>query len=126
MTKEEYIKMNRGINDSQDLPRPYLEAIYDEIASSEIKLKTSSLARQGAGRNSMIGGKGESGCGHLAPRNIVSAKQRRLAYNVESKEMSEVVEAIMVDISNKQALFTSATHVDHARHMFQVHHMTVT
>ena len=60
MTKEDYIKMNRGINDSQDLPRQYLEAIYDEIASSEIKLKTSSLARQGGGRNSMIGG---MGCG---------------------------------------------------------------
>ena len=62
MTKEDYIKMNRGINDSQDLPRQYLEAIYDEIASSEIKLKTSTLARQGAGRYSMIGGMGEREC----------------------------------------------------------------
>ena len=30
--------MNRGINDQKDLPREYLEAIYDEIASNEIKM----------------------------------------------------------------------------------------
>jgi len=42
MTKEQYIKMNRGINDSKDLPSDYLSAIYDQIAESEIKLKASS------------------------------------------------------------------------------------
>ena len=30
--------MNRGINDQKDLPREYLEAIYDEIAANEIKM----------------------------------------------------------------------------------------
>ena len=39
MSKEEYIKMNRGINDNKDLPREYLEDIYEEIASSEIRMK---------------------------------------------------------------------------------------
>lgn len=39
MTKEQYIKMNRGINDSKDLPPEYLSAIYDEIAGNEIKMK---------------------------------------------------------------------------------------
>ena len=42
MTKEEFIKNNRGINDSEDLPEEYLAKIYDEIASSEIKMKASS------------------------------------------------------------------------------------
>ncbi|CAF4389175.1 unnamed protein product, partial [Adineta steineri] len=31
MTKEQYIKMNRGINDSRDLPEEFLSKIYDEI-----------------------------------------------------------------------------------------------
>ncbi|VDO96273.1 unnamed protein product [Schistosoma mattheei] len=31
--------MNRGINDSQDLPESYLAQIYDEIANAGIKLK---------------------------------------------------------------------------------------
>ncbi len=42
MTKEEYIRMNRGINDSKDLPVEYLGEIYDEIAGNEIKMKAHS------------------------------------------------------------------------------------
>ena len=42
MTKEQYIRMNRGINDSKDLPPDYLSAIYDEISGKEIKMKASS------------------------------------------------------------------------------------
>ena len=30
--------MNRGINDSKDLPEEYLSKIYDEIAASAIKI----------------------------------------------------------------------------------------
>lgn len=48
MTKEQYIKMNRGINDSRDLPEEYLSQIYDEIAGNEIKMKgASKLGKQG-------------------------------------------------------------------------------
>eukprot|EP00057_Strongylocentrotus_purpuratus_P021387 XP_011675861.1 PREDICTED: brefeldin A-inhibited guanine nucleotide-exchange protein 1-like [Strongylocentrotus purpuratus] len=39
MSKEEYIRMNRGINDSKDLPTDYLSDVYDEIAGNEIKMK---------------------------------------------------------------------------------------
>ena len=39
MTKENYINMNRGINDKKDLPRDFLESIFDQVAESEIKLK---------------------------------------------------------------------------------------
>ncbi|KAJ5786998.1 SEC7-like alpha orthogonal bundle [Penicillium paradoxum] len=40
MTKEEFIKNNRGINDNQDLPPEYLGAIFEEIGSNEIVLYT--------------------------------------------------------------------------------------
>lgn len=41
MTKEQYIKMNRGscISDNKDLPEEYLSKIYDDIAGHEIKMK---------------------------------------------------------------------------------------
>ena len=39
MTKDEFIKNNRGINDTEDLPHDYLSKIYEEIASSKIDLK---------------------------------------------------------------------------------------
>ena len=47
MTKLEYIRMNRGINDQKDLPREYLEEIYDEIASREIRMNAQSQASAG-------------------------------------------------------------------------------
>ena len=47
MTKEQYIKMNRGINDSKDLPEEYLSTIYDEIAGNELKMKISSQGKPG-------------------------------------------------------------------------------
>ncbi|MCJ1245633.1 guanine nucleotide exchange protein for ADP-robosylation factor [Trapelia coarctata] len=40
MTKEDFIKNNRGINDNADLPDEYLGSIYDEIAHDEIVLNT--------------------------------------------------------------------------------------
>lgn len=39
MTKEEFIKNNRGINDNADLPEEYLGGIYDEIRGNEIILE---------------------------------------------------------------------------------------
>ena len=47
MTKEQYIKMNRGINDSRDLPYEYLSAIYDEISDNEIKMKATAQVKPG-------------------------------------------------------------------------------
>lgn len=56
MTKEQYIKMNRGINDSRDLPAEYLSNIYDEIASSEIKLKPTSAVTSKPGSSANLQG----------------------------------------------------------------------
>jgi len=47
MTKPQYIRMNRGINDSRDLPEDYLSSIYDEIADNEIKMRVTTQGRPG-------------------------------------------------------------------------------
>lgn len=39
MTKADFVKNNRGINDGQDLPEDILSAIFDEIHSNEIRMK---------------------------------------------------------------------------------------
>ena len=39
MTKEEFYRNNRGINDNVDLPQDSLSDIYDEITTSEIRMK---------------------------------------------------------------------------------------
>ena len=39
MTKMDFIKNNRGINDGHDLPETLLESIYNEIVTNEIRMK---------------------------------------------------------------------------------------
>lgn len=39
MTKAEFTKNNRGINDNGDLPEEFLSEIFDEIVTNEIRMK---------------------------------------------------------------------------------------
>ncbi len=39
MTKNDFIKNNRGINDDADLPEEFLSKIYDDIVNNEIRMK---------------------------------------------------------------------------------------
>ncbi|KAF3822521.1 hypothetical protein GH733_007895 [Mirounga leonina] len=102
MTKEQYIKMNRGINDSKDLPEEYLSAIYNEIAGKKISMKeTKELTIP-------------------TKSNVASEKQRRLLYNLEMEQMAKTAKALMEAVSHVQAPFTSATHLEHVRPMFKL------
>uniref|UniRef100_A0A8C9Y1E7 ARF guanine nucleotide exchange factor 1 n=1 Tax=Sander lucioperca TaxID=283035 RepID=A0A8C9Y1E7_SANLU len=103
MTKEQYIKMNRGINDSKDLPEEYLSAIYDEIAGKKIAMKETKEITIKSNKHS-----------------VASEKQRRLLYNVEMEQMAKTAKALMEAVSHVQAPFTSATHLEHVRPMFKL------
>ncbi|KAK9515738.1 hypothetical protein VZT92_026363 [Zoarces viviparus] len=105
MTKEQYIKMNRGINDSKDLPEEYLSSIYDEIAGKKIAMKES---------------KEISITPKSTKQNVASEKQRRLLYNVEMEQMAKTAKALMEAVSHAQAPFFSATHLEHVRPMFKL------
>ncbi|KAH7974861.1 hypothetical protein HPB49_020447 [Dermacentor silvarum] len=94
MTKEDYIKMNRGINDSKDIPEEELSAIYDEIAGNEIKVKTTASRAPGK-------------------QNVSSEKKRRLLYNMEMEQMARTAKALMESVSHVQASFTCAKHLEH-------------
>ena len=102
MTKNQYIKMNRGINDSKDLPEEYLSQIYDEIAGSEIKMKSNSTARRKMGRE------------------LASEKNRRLLYNLEMEAMAATAKALMESVSHVESQFFSAKHLEHVRPMFRI------
>ncbi|XP_046396224.1 brefeldin A-inhibited guanine nucleotide-exchange protein 1 isoform X2 [Ischnura elegans] len=102
MTKEQYVRMNRGINDSKDLPEEYLCGIYDEIAGHEIKMKASS--------NMSKPGK----------QVISSEKKRRFLWNMEMEAISTAAKNLMESVSHFQAPFTSAKHLEHVRPMFKM------
>uniref|UniRef100_A0A915I2T7 SEC7 domain-containing protein n=1 Tax=Romanomermis culicivorax TaxID=13658 RepID=A0A915I2T7_ROMCU len=101
MTRDQYIRMNKGINDSADLPEDYLSMIYNEIAGNEIKMKQTStkLAK---------------------PANVASERQRKLLYDVETEQMAKVAKALMEAASHIATAFTSATHSEHVRPMFKI------
>uniref|UniRef100_A0A8B9IBQ5 ARF guanine nucleotide exchange factor 2 n=1 Tax=Anser brachyrhynchus TaxID=132585 RepID=A0A8B9IBQ5_9AVES len=94
MTKEQYIKMNRGINDSKDLPVEYLSTIYEEIEGKKIAMKET--------KEYAITTKSSK-------PSVANEKQRRLLYNLEMEQMAKTA----------KAPFTSATHLDHVRPMFK-------
>lgn len=58
MTKADFIKNNRGIDDGKDLPEEYLGALYDQVVKNEIKMSSDSSApesRQSNGLNKLLG-----------------------------------------------------------------------
>uniref|UniRef100_A0A8B9J1X8 ADP ribosylation factor guanine nucleotide exchange factor 2 n=1 Tax=Amazona collaria TaxID=241587 RepID=A0A8B9J1X8_9PSIT len=105
MTKEQYIKMNRGINDSKDLPVEYLSTIYEEIEGKKIAMKET--------KEYAITTK-------TSKPSVANEKQRRLLYNLEMEQMAKTAKALMEAVSHAKAPFTSATHLDHVRPMFKL------
>lgn len=101
MSKEQYIKMNRGINDSKDIPPEYLSQIYDQIAGHEIKMKVTSSAKPGK-------------------QVIQNEKKRRFLFNMEMEAISTAAKNLMESVSHVQTPFTTAQHLEHVRPMFKM------
>merc|ERR1711860_362529 len=102
MTKEEFIRNNRGINDSEDLPQELVSKIYEEIACSEIKLKSTSTN---------------------VVKTVVTtdAKKRQQIWDQESTNIIKTAEALMEDASNKNDdIFKTAKHIEFVRPMFKL------
>jgi brefeldin A-inhibited guanine nucleotide-exchange protein len=53
MSKADFMRNNRGIDDGKDLPEAYLSTLYDQIVSNEIKMTADSSAAQTKQTNSM-------------------------------------------------------------------------
>lgn len=101
MTKEQYIKLNRGISDSKDLPEEYLSNIYDEIAGHEIKVKNPTVNKPGK-------------------QIIFNEKKRKLLWNMEMEQISQTAKNLMESVSHVKEYFTSAKHLEHVRPMFKM------
>ncbi|CAH1959462.1 unnamed protein product [Acanthoscelides obtectus] len=100
MTKEQYIKLNRGNTESKDVPEEYLSQIYDEIAGHEIKMKNT-VNKPGK-------------------QQINSEKRRKILFNMEMEAISTAAKNLMESVSHVQAPFTTAKHLEHVRPMFKM------
>ncbi|KAJ7068245.1 hypothetical protein C8F01DRAFT_1117441 [Mycena amicta] len=114
MTKTDFIKNNRGINDGVDLPEQYLSDIFDEIDSNEIRMKDEVEA-------SVSTASGPGLAGALA--NVGRDLQKE-AYVLQTSGMANKTEAMFKTLMRTQRKgskeFFSASHFVHVRPMFEV------
>ncbi|KAH8105009.1 Sec7-domain-containing protein [Phellopilus nigrolimitatus] len=116
MTKDDFIKNNRGINDGANLPEELLSAIYEEIVSNEIRMKDEAgpvLPMQGPGIANALANVG---------RDL-----QKEAYVSQSLGMANKTEALFKTLMRSQRRntgrheqFFSASHFVHVRPMFEV------
>ena len=127
MTKEDFIKNNRGINDNADLPDDYLVGIYEEIQGNEIVLKSERDAAAAAGTlPAQPTGGIAAGLGQALAN--VGRDLRREAYLQQSEEISSRSEHLFKTLFKNQrrnaakagTRFIPATSFRHVGSMFDV------
>ncbi|KZF23347.1 transport protein sec71 [Xylona heveae TC161] len=131
MTKEDFIKNNRGINDNANLPDEYLGGIYDEIASNEIVLDTERENAAALGLASQPSGGLAAGIGQALA--TVGRDLQREAYAQASEEMANKAEKLFRSLLRAQRKtaarsglprFIPATSFKHVGPMFEVSWMS--
>jgi brefeldin A-inhibited guanine nucleotide-exchange protein len=124
MSKEDFIKNNRGINDNADLPDEYLISIYEDIQKNEIVLKSEREAAAASGLLPPQSTGLAAGIGQ-AFSNVGRDLQRE-AYVAQSEEISLRSEQLFRDLYRSQrrsatkagVKFIQATSFKHVGPMF--------
>lgn len=125
MTPDNFVMNNAGIDDGKDLPREFLEGIFHEIQSNEIKLQSEQHAALLAGDPRAVSA-GNSG--FFGGRDL-----DREAYMHASKEMSSKTEQLVKSLGKKMrgdesaraAVFHAASHVHHVKSIFDTMWMSI-
>lgn len=127
MSKEDFIKNNRGINDNANLPDEYLIGIYEEIAHNEIVLKSEREAAAAMGIFPQQGGGLAANLGQALA--TVGRDLQREAYLQQSEEISHRSEQLFKNLFRNQRKnaakfggpkFIPATSFKHVGPMFEV------
>ena len=130
MTKLDFVKNNRGINDHSDLPEDYLHSIFDDIQRNEIVLKDEQEAALISGLVTQPQGFA-AGIGNAI--STVGRNLQREAYVAASDEMANKTEALFRSLARSQrrdsksstAVFYSASHFRHVGPMYEVAWMPI-
>ncbi|EJD53498.1 Sec7-domain-containing protein [Auricularia subglabra TFB-10046 SS5] len=120
MTKTDFLKNNRGINDGTDLPEEFLNEIYDDIVHNEIRMKDEVEAMTGR----VVPG---AGLGALS----LGRDLQKEAYALQSSGMANKTEQLFRTMmraqkkGSKSDQYFSASHFVHVKPMFEVAWMPV-
>ncbi|KAJ3087061.1 guanine nucleotide exchange protein for ADP-robosylation factor [Quaeritorhiza haematococci] len=147
MTKQDFIKNNRGIDEGKDLPAEFLEAIFDEISTNEIVMKDEPM-KMLTGDGSGTDGK-DSAVPEISTRYRNKKEIAQIA--IASETMALKTEAIFNTILKTKAVgkrgtvgggavagsgnlanagaqfgsYFNASHYEHVKAMFQIIWMAV-
>ena len=100
MTQQEFVNMNRGINDSGDLPTPFLESLYLAITTNEIRMMH---------KMDFSGSKEAAG----------SRPNRSKLFNMESAAMVKESQEAFKAKARKKSTYFSSRNVEHVRPLFE-------
>eukprot|EP00967_Tisochrysis_lutea_P123999 scaffold206989_cov27-Tisochrysis_lutea.AAC.2 len=102
MTQQEFVNMNRGINDSGDLPQSFLESLYQAITTNEIKIKEMDPMPRGGALDAS---------GTRASRSKL--------FHMESAIMVKESQELFKAKARVKSVYHSSRNVEHARPMFE-------
>lgn len=105
MTKDGFVRQNRGINDNGDLPREYLESLFDSVANNPITLQEDDEQRT-----------------RLESQAAQGASQKFELFCKESdKIVNKSQEMLKEKVSqSKSNAYVAAHNVEHVRPLFEV------
>lgn len=101
MTKDGFVRNNRGICDGQDLPQQLLTDIFDRIKNNPISLKEDDEARQRAGESTTIADAATGLPSALSPSAFFTShydeldKTKRTSFNKERDQIVRTTESLL-------------------------------
>mmetsp|Transcript_86464 Transcript_86464/g.222718 ORF Transcript_86464/g.222718 Transcript_86464/m.222718 type:complete len:1855 (+) Transcript_86464:120-5684(+) len=104
MTKDEFVRNNRGINNNEDLPRQYLEQLYEGVANNPISLKEDEDARNRMDSQAAQGASQKFELFVRETENIVFKSQEMMKQKLQ----------------RKNSMYVAAESVEHVRPLFEV------
>jgi brefeldin A-inhibited guanine nucleotide-exchange protein len=139
MTKAEFVKNNRGIDEGKDLPKDFLEAIYDDILKNEIVMNDKKAAAVNMKSNGTIEEEEEGGSKHSIDQSVQDGSRFYILRNKKdmafaSEDLAMKTEAEFYRIKNKTGSFNqedddktwyTATHHEHIKSMIEVSWMSI-
>ncbi|XP_048128461.1 brefeldin A-inhibited guanine nucleotide-exchange protein 1 isoform X2 [Rhodamnia argentea] len=116
MSKADFIRNNRGIDDGKDLPEEYLGALYDQIVKNEIKMSSDSPAQQSKQANSLNKLLGLDGI-----LNLVTGKQtEEKALGANGLLIKHIQEQFKAKAGKSESTYHSVTDIAILRFMVEV------
>ena len=118
MTKGDFLKNNRGIDDGKDIPASFLEGIFDEIAVNEIKMKDEQQPSQKTVEYTTVTKKGSSAKDHDSGKPSETIQVSLKKHSGSTRDPASM-DARITNVSGK-SVFYLATQIEHIKPMFQL------